>query len=115
LHLHFNRITRHVLGAAFHRTIVRHTSWLWSAHPFVHARWAAEISVITLVTFFHHHLVPATGLVTGTVMFHFADASCNAAEKKEESHGNKKPGDKGEEFTLRFLFEFYKQQGACKN
>jgi hypothetical protein len=94
---------------------VRHTSWFFGTHSFVHAWWAAKTTLHSRITIFHHHLMLAIGLTRKTMMCHFTNATSYKANEKDESYYDKEPGDKGKEFAGHVFSEFCKQQGTCKN
>jgi hypothetical protein len=109
---HIGRITFHMTGAAFHHAVIRHTSRIFGTHSHAHALRAATTTLHAMVPFIHHHLMPAIWLTGITMMGHPADAASDKANEKDESYHDKKPGDKGKEFTGHILPEFCKQQGA---
>jgi hypothetical protein len=117
---HFGRITFHAFGAALHRTVVRHASWPFGTHSFIHAWFAVTgthhfmVAVFHPVMLFHHSLLPAILFATEAGMSHPANATSDKTNEEEKSYYNEEPGDYGKEFARHFFFEFCKQQGACK-
>ena len=85
-----------------------------AATTFVHTLRAA-LALHSMVTLFHHHLMPAFGLTGTSMMCHPADAAPDKADEKDESDNDKEPGDKREEFAGQLFFEFCKQQRTRKN
>jgi hypothetical protein len=94
---------------------MRHTSWVFGTHSFIHALWTAKTTLHSMVTIFHHHLMLAAGLTRKTMMCHPANATSYKANEKDESYYDKEPGNNGKEFSGHVFSEFCKQQGTCKN
>lgn len=68
-----------------------------------------------MVAVLHHHLLPATGLITTNVMFHLANSAGYKTHEKDETYYDEEPGETGKQFAGIVFSEFSKQQGACKD